>query len=109
MTQKSKPIATLNNLTVQPRKYNTSMIRASDGQISNKISLSNIKSFSRFKSFSQISNPVFPQISDLLVTNLKSLLLVLNSTYFVYWFFTSETTWHVYSRSVITVSYCSTV
>jgi len=39
-------------------------------------------SVNRFKSFNQISNPIF--FSNLLVTNLKSLIFVVNSTEFVH-------------------------
>ena len=55
-----------------------------------------------------------PQISYLLETelksNLKCVIFVLNTTHFVHWSFTtSKAQWYVYSRWMITVSYCYTV
>jgi len=43
----------------------------------------------RLKAFHQISNPVFTQISNLLVTNLRSLILIVNFMCFVHCFCTT--------------------
>ena len=65
------------------------------------------QSINRLKSFSQISNPIFPQISNLLVTNLTSNLKFFNFLFFNFClhllliFHNIKNNVILYSRSVI--------
>ena len=66
-------------------------------QIKSHCQISN-HSVNRFKSCNQISDPIFPSGSNILVTNhksnLKSFIFVLN---FVHWCFKTSETWYMYS------------
>jgi len=61
----------------------------------------------RFKLFNQISNPMFSQISNLLVKNLRSFCFKLDT--FIHRFFYVKNNVYMYSRLMITVSYYNTV